>query len=425
MNDPTIRLSLGIGMILAGIILAFFGATGLWGGYQQWSAVSSLNQGRQYDFLGKHGRALQAYKEASSFQKHPATAIAGIDASGDGLDTDLGNLIREVETNRDFISLTQYYLSVLKNDPIEISGRSPNHELLRLIQTYQDASSTKVAPLPVFKEDEDVDPQVLRLALEHYLAASWKLGDLDALRRNAAHFAILYPKHPAANYARLLHASLAENPDTRYLKELTRSKRLPVKKIVASILRAATKAYPDNNKVLQNLIPSSLRTGVELISTMIAEKAPAEDLVKEAIRLKNDAILQSVTAYCLEIGRIDLIQKLSKHGGQDFRRMTAILLAQRDLDFATLKKFNVDDSSVRPQAMLMHNGPASISFHLNDQFGRVPSADVSVLVNNQVVDPATIKRLGSLLQIPINQTGRMALELRLGEQLLFAQETVR
>ena len=41
---------------------------------------------------------------------------------------------------------------------------------------------------------------------------------------------------------------------------------------------------------------------------MIAEKAPAEDLVNEAIRLKNDAILESVTAYCLEIDRVDLIR---------------------------------------------------------------------------------------------------------------------
>ena len=82
--------------------------------------------------------------------------------------------------------------------------------------------------------------------------------------------------------------------------------------------------------------------------------------------------------------------------------MTSILLAQRDLDFARLKKFDIDDSTVRPQAMLMNNSASSMSFHLNDPFGRVPSADVAVLSAVKLVDPASIKRLGSLLQIPIN-----------------------
>lgn len=425
LNDALTRLIAGIVMLIVGLILIYIGGNWLWDGWQRWGAVNALNDGRRNVFLGRERIAQENLARASRYRSHPTTAVANIDPLNAEAGGQLSQLARSVRSHGGLIRLTQDYVKVVQNETVTLNGSGSNIDALRLIGDYRNHLGGSVPAMPSQRANDPVDPGLWRLLLEHRLQAAWRSADHSALHEAGGQLALLYPKHPAAPFARLLHAATA-SPLVEGLASNLSSKAAKENAVLtAAVLRAASLIQPDNSSVLQGLIPSSQRTGVELISTMIAAKAPAEDLVREAVKIKNDNILRTVTSYCLEIDRLDLIRQLGRHGSEEFQRMAAIIIAQRELDFQTLSDLDIDYQGISPQAMLLHNYDGWLSFHLGDPFGRVPSAPITISLDGQIIPDDQVQRLGSLHRVPLTRFGRMGLELRIGDTVLFTREVIR
>ncbi|TVR39821.1 MAG: hypothetical protein EA402_14255 [Planctomycetota bacterium] len=424
MNDPIVRLSLGIAMGIVGLILILI--AGRWGydAYRRWGAVNALEDGRRLEFIGRERAAIDRFQRAARYDRHPSTALAALNPAHEQASAQAHAIARGLRQQAQLGRLAVEYIDVFQGNAGSITSPGVNGELLRLITLYREHSGGSVPPLPNLGPRDLVDPALWRLALEWRLRAAWTAGDQATLRQAAGQFALLYPNHPATPFARILHAGASETHREQIISRLVAATRSSPE-TTASVLRAAGRLNPGNNASLQALIPSQQRTGAELIATMIKAKAPAGDIVREAIRLRNNNILRTVASYCISIERFDLLRELSRHGDEEFQRMTAILLARRELDLVALRRLQVDDSSVRPRAMLLHNTENALSFHLCDAHGQVPVAPVTIRLDDTVVPPASIQRLGSLHRIPATRRGRQNLELRMGDVVFFNQEVIR
>jgi hypothetical protein len=89
-------------------------------------------------------------------------------------------------------------------------------------------------------------------------------------------------------------------------------------------------------------------------------------------------------------------------------------------DLAALMKAGAVNPLLMPRVSPPACRPGHIAFHVSNDLGMVPKTPLVVRINGVDVAPAKITRTGSLYHVETNASGSNDLELRVGNQSLFA-----
>lgn len=426
-NQVTPRLLQGIGMLALSAILLLIALNWFWDGIQKWMAISALNQTSRHEFLDRAPQARQTANRAARYQKDAATALANFDPTATDAAARINQIAARVRNNRALVRNMQDYVNILDGEQVNPAGHGPNVALLQALVQYREHQRGSVPPLPTSQSGPAPDRNLLQRALEWRLAAAWRSGDGDAAAESAAQLAFLFPKHPAAPYARLFNQAIIEGVEDGQLRRaMGRGSEISSDVAITAALRAGARQAPENVLTILPLIPSSKRSGAERLTALILNEETAERVTEEAERQGGDQILGVAATYVLARNRVDLARRLAAAGSERFERRLTAVIARRELDFATLKELGVAIEDIQPQPMLIHHGSDWISFHLSDSHGNIPMAsNLEVRLNGTPVDRETMIRVGSMHWVPAPGGNRLNLELRIDDQPVAIQEVWR
>jgi hypothetical protein len=423
LDDIVPRKIQGIVMIVVGILLLLWGAWVAWGGWNRWSALMALDAHRSAQFYGKAQASQLNAEKAAALDTVAATALAPIDPAAGDAGAKLGQLATTVKEGSWAVRQTKAYHQALLGSAVDARGGTGNDLMIETIVETKNASVVPVVPMPS-KSGSAPHMATLQSAIEHRLQAAWRLGDRTALRESAGQLAMLDPKHPAAAYCDLISIFGANDNDRKNAhREIV--KRTPDEQIRAAVARAAAILYPDRGGVAMSLVPSRLRSGEELVATMLESNQPISRLVDEAIKLGIDSVLEVVAAACLEQNAVDQLKRLTTVGSQEFRKKVITVVATRTGDLKTLTEMGVDIERVKPRVTLIEAGFGFISFHIVDNQGNPPRTSFEIELNDRAIPPADIRRLGSLIWVKSPGAGRLTLKIRMKGVVIYDGEVTR
>lgn len=372
-------------------------ATGVvvWGGYNRWLAAdhlrTAIGKGMAGDRDGARAAGRRAYEILPG---EPAAALAAVDlgvaANADGLMA----IARNASAN-DRAAIAAAIGVALGRPP---EGLDPDASDLALLQAIAAKS-----PGPA-KLDKDHPPHLAVLGAWHAsrLSAAWAARSRSDVFESAGALLTIAPRHPQAGELRLLCAALA--PD-----EPAKGKLIAAAAGVEDVdrrvkLGSHLVAMAPERTALRMLLPGA--------GDPAAGAAAALQRVVASAKANPTGINEGVVIACLQAGKADLADEVMAAMPDTAKRAELSRLP----DLLDGGAFANDLPRATPPVV----SGDTLAFHLSNNAGALPTKTITVKIGATTVPADQIRRIGTLVSVPIKNRGSQDVDIRYDGKPVFA-----
>ena len=384
---------LALVLLTLGLVMTLTAGLIVWGGINRWLAVGHLHESAAKALAGDFSGARSAGREAMALI--PGEAVAVLAAADLSL---AENAIGLLQAARTATPLERAALAaaagVALGRPAEGIDTDPaDLALLQAIATKSPAA---------LKRDPDHPPHQVVLAAwtASRLSAAWAQGKRSDIYEAASGLLTLAPRHPQAAELRLLLAALGPaEPHQAQLSAIAAE--------ITDVARRATLgkhllALAPERPSLAMLIPGALdpAAGDAALAAAVSSAQRAPATISEALVIR-----------CLQAGKFDLVDAL-----------IAAADSTRQTDLATLpglltgEAFTSDKARISPPL----SSNQTLSFHLTNRAGALPTKAITVKIGATEVPSAQIRRFGTLIAVPLRVAGAQDLSISYDGNVVYA-----
>lgn len=407
-----------LGFILFGLAAVAFliGALVAWSAVDRWRAIAALREHHLARLQRDARGALTAGREAAALlPSAAATGLAGIDPLDKEAPARLERLRREVSTGaeRTLVDVCFAFSEVARGERPTREPVGADGELIARIDRLN-----RGEPDDGRMPEEAPRASTLALWLQLRVRRAWAAGDVPRLAESCGQLALLLPKHPDGERARVVAAALDATtaPDTaRSLMERAGQNAEGMR-----FLRQLLVIAPGRAGIIVPRIPDAERTVAEREQLLLATGGKLDLLVASLTETASEAVIATYAGRCFAAERPDLARKLLDRCPPETKPKLQAAIAWHEGDVTTLHELLQDRRYLPVCTRPILRGGQAV-FHVGCAAGLVPRGSaVVVKAGGATLAADRVTRRGTLVGAPLG--AGTSIEILVGSRTVFAGE---